>query len=81
MTDGTAIVAADPPGHPPQQRPDCDGRGIDSKVASTMVAVLTERLRHLVDIGLDYLSFDRETDTLSGGESQRSRAVASILGS
>src|SRR5204862_151477 len=50
-------------------------REIDDPVAAPMVATLTERLQHVVDIGLDYLSLNRETDTLSGGESQRVKMV------
>ncbi|WP_129714003.1 excinuclease ABC subunit UvrA [Pedobacter sp. SYP-B3415] len=48
---------------------------ITDPVAKPMVDTLTERLQHLVDMGLDYLSLDRETDTLSGGESQRVKMV------
>jgi excinuclease UvrABC ATPase subunit len=44
-------------------------RAIDDPTAQSMVETLTERLQHLVDIGLEYLSLNRETDTLSGGES------------
>jgi excinuclease UvrABC ATPase subunit len=43
--------------------------------AEPMVKALLERLQHLVDIGLEYLSLSRETDTLSGGESQRVKIV------
>lgn len=43
--------------------------------AQPMVNALLERLQHLVDIGLEYLSLSRETDTLSGGESQRVKIV------
>ncbi len=49
--------------------------------AAPVVKALTERLQHLVDIGLDYLTLDRETDTLSGGESQRVKMVKHLSGS
>ncbi|MBO9605240.1 MAG: excinuclease ABC subunit UvrA [Paenibacillaceae bacterium] len=54
---------------------------IDEQAAAPMVKALTERLQHLVDIGLEYLSLDRETDTLSGGESQRVKMVKHLSGS
>ncbi|GGD48366.1 ATP-binding cassette domain-containing protein [Paenibacillus nasutitermitis] len=56
-------------------------REIDDAVAVPVVRSLTERLQHLVDIGLDYLTLDRETDTLSGGESQRVKMVKHLSGS
>jgi excinuclease UvrABC ATPase subunit len=50
-------------------------REIGDPEAAPVVATLVERLRHVVDIGLDYLTLNRETDTLSGGESQRIKMV------
>lgn len=54
---------------------------IDDSVAGPLLKALIERLQHLVDIGLDYLTLDRETDTLSGGESQRVKMVKHLSGS
>ncbi|GAA4851162.1 excinuclease ABC subunit UvrA [Paenibacillus vulneris] len=54
---------------------------IDDAIAAPIVKSLSERLQHLVDIGLDYLTLDRETDTLSGGESQRVKMVKHLSGS
>lgn len=56
-------------------------KGIKEPVAAPMVKTLIERLSHLVDIGLEYLSLNRETDTLSGGESQRVKIVKHLSSS
>jgi excinuclease UvrABC ATPase subunit len=48
---------------------------IKTPAAEPIVKALLERLQNLVDIGLEYLSLSRETDTLSGGESQRVKVV------
>src|SRR5258708_34202619 len=50
-------------------------RAINDPIAAPMVATLTDRLQNMIDIGLEYLSLNRETDTLSGGESQRIKMV------
>jgi excinuclease ABC A subunit len=56
-------------------------RAIKDPAAQSMVDTLAERLGHLVDIGLEYLSLNRETDTLSGGESQRVKIVKHLSSS
>ncbi|MBZ0298571.1 MAG: excinuclease ABC subunit UvrA, partial [Anaerolineae bacterium] len=56
-------------------------REINDPAAQSMIDTLTERLQHLVDIGLEYLSLNRETDTLSGGESQRVKIVKHLSSS
>src|SRR5262249_57083805 len=50
------------------------------KVAGELLREVRNRLRFLVDVGLDYLTLDRGGPTLSGGESQRIR-LASQVGS
>src|SRR6266516_3378839 len=56
-------------------------KGITEPAAAPIVRTLTERLQHLVEIGLEYLSLDRLTDTLSGGESHRVKMVKNLNGS
>lgn len=54
---------------------------INEPTAAPMIATLTERIQHLIDIGLEYLTLDRPTDTLSGGESQRVKIVKHLTSS
>ena len=54
--------------------------GAKQAIADKIAGEIRNRLRFLVDVGLDYLSLDRSADTLSGGESQRIR-LASQIGS
>jgi excinuclease ABC A subunit len=46
-----------------------------------LVAAITQRLQHLVDVGLGYLSLARTTPTLSGGELQRMFLAAYLISS
>jgi excinuclease ABC subunit A len=54
--------------------------GWRGEVAAKIVKGVAQRLRFLSDVGLDYLTLDRNAETLSGGESQRIR-LASQVGS
>lgn len=56
-------------------------KGIKEPAAAPIVQTLIERLQHIIDLGLEYLSLNRETDTLSGGESQRIKMVKQLSSS
>ncbi|HRD73705.1 MAG TPA: excinuclease ABC subunit UvrA, partial [Aquimonas sp.] len=52
--------------------------GWRGEIASKIVKEIRERLRFLMDVGLDYLTLDRQADSLSGGEAQRIRLASQI---
>ena len=54
--------------------------GAKQTVGERIIREISNRLRFLNNVGLDYLSLDRSAETLSGGESQRIR-LASQIGS
>ena len=50
----------------------------ESLIAKDILKELKERVSFLLDVGLEYLSLDRATSSLSGGESQRIRLATQI---
>lgn len=52
----------------------------DKDISVPVVKEIENRLRFMLDVGIDYLTLDRRANTLSGGEAQRIR-LASQLGS
>ncbi|MBF6024254.1 excinuclease ABC subunit UvrA [Lysobacter niastensis] len=52
--------------------------GWRGEIATKIVKEITDRLRFLVDVGLDYLTLERKADSLSGGEAQRIRLASQI---
>ncbi len=52
--------------------------GWRGEIAAKIVKEICERLRFLVDVGLEYLTLERSAETLSGGEAQRIRLASQI---
>ncbi|MFQ3200475.1 MAG: excinuclease ABC subunit A [Zhongshania sp.] len=52
--------------------------GRQAQIAEKILKEINDRLRFLVDVGLNYLTLDRSADTLSGGEAQRIRLASQI---
>ncbi|MGH3446042.1 MAG: excinuclease ABC subunit UvrA, partial [Nocardioidaceae bacterium] len=50
----------------------------EKQIAERVLKEISERLRFLLDVGLDYLTLDRPTGSLSGGEAQRIRLATQI---
>ncbi|MCH7524301.1 MAG: excinuclease ABC subunit UvrA, partial [Bacteroidetes bacterium] len=49
-----------------------------NKIASEIIKEINSRIQFLLDVGLDYLSLDRPSKSLSGGEAQRIRLATQI---
>ena len=52
----------------------------EKSIAEKLITEITNRLQFLINVGLEYLTLSRASETLSGGESQRIR-LASQIGS
>jgi excinuclease ABC subunit A len=53
----------------------------EKRVAEKLIAEIQNRLKFLLEVGLDYISLDRMTFTLSGGEAQRINLAAALSSS
>ena len=73
-----ADIAAMPIGDATEFLAGMELSGRDAQIASRVLKEVNERLRFLTDVGLDYLSLDRPSATLAGGEAQRIRLATQI---
>jgi excinuclease ABC subunit A len=73
-----ADVAAMPIGEGAVFLRELDLNDRERQIAARVLKEVNERLRFLVDVGLDYLTLDRAAATLAGGEAQRIRLATQI---
>jgi excinuclease ABC subunit A len=50
----------------------------EKKIAQELINEIKKRLNFLIEVGVDYLTLERRTDTLGGGEEQRVRLATQI---
>ncbi|MGH7567704.1 MAG: excinuclease ABC subunit UvrA [Gemmatimonadales bacterium] len=62
----------------PLRRDGGPGGGLDPEIARPILKEVTDRLRFLRNVGLDYLTLSRSAASLSGGEAQRIRLATQI---
>lgn len=53
-------------------------KDFEKLIASQIIKVVSERLKYLNDVGLGYLTLDRNASTLAGGEAQRIRLATQL---
>ena len=56
----------------------CNSAAAEAAIAEKVLEEIQQRLRFLDEVGLDYLTLDRLTSTLSGGEAQRIQLATSL---
>ena len=76
ITDVNQMSIGDAVAHFEGLEADLDER--DTKIAEEILKEIRARLGFMEEVGLDYLTLDREAATLSGGESQRIRLATQI---
>ncbi len=57
---------------------DIDLDGVDMKIAERLLTEIKQRLKFLINVGLPYLTLNRLSSSLSGGESQRINLATSL---
>jgi excinuclease ABC subunit A len=77
---GSVRVTGEAPGgaRPDGGAGDAGAPALPVEIAAPILKEVRERLRFLVNVGLDYLTLGRSAETLSGGEAQRIRLATQI---
>jgi excinuclease ABC subunit A len=73
-----AEIAALPVGESLRFFEGLDLEGKRGEIGAKVIKEIAQRLRFLVNVGLDYLTLERSAETLSGGEAQRIRLASQI---